>query len=136
MTIHILVAGSHNEYVELARQAVEELDCQIIPAPAMSLALFLAQKNLPDIILSGFEMTDGDGWNFIKEIKVDDELRSIPFVFITSLKDEALIAPALALGADDVLTFPMDAAQLKREIMPYINIRLAEKEQRNPQTPE
>jgi CheY-like chemotaxis protein len=136
MTIHVLVAGTHNEYVELARQAFEELDYQIIPAPSMSLALFLAQKNLPDLILCDFEMVDGDGWHFIKEIKIDDELREIPFVFMSSVRDDAVTARALALGADEVLCFPLDAAQLKREIIPYANIRSAGKEQRSPQTPE
>ncbi len=136
MTIHILAAGSHPQYADLAREAFDELDCQIIPAPSMSLAIFLAQKNLPDIILCDFVMTDGDGWSFINEIKADAELRTIPFLFIGPIADTSVSDRALALGADAVLAFPLEASQLKREIIPYINIRLAEKGQRLPQTPE
>jgi two-component system, sensor histidine kinase and response regulator len=136
MTIHILAAGSHPQYAALAKLAFEELDCQIIPATSMTLAIFLAQKNLPDVILCDFEMTDGDGWSFIKEIKADAELRTIPFVFIGTVDDASISDRASALGADAVLSFPLDASQLKREIIPYINIRLAEKGQRLPQTPE
>jgi two-component system cell cycle response regulator len=136
MTINILVAGSHLEYSDLARQAFEDLDCQIIPATSMTLAVFLAQKNLPDVILSDFEMFDGDGWNFIAEIKADDELRNIPFVFIAPDSNADAAAHAAELGADAILKYPMEASQLKRELVPYINIRLAEKGQRLPQTPE
>ncbi|CAN5726983.1 hypothetical protein BH10CYA1_BH10CYA1_50270 [soil metagenome] len=136
MTIHILVAGSHSEYSELAREAFEDLDCQIIPATSMTLAVFLAQKNLPDIILCDFDMTDGDGWSFIGEIKADPELTNIPFLFIGPAQDSAVSTRASQLGADAVLGFPLEASQLKREIIPYINIRMAEKGQRLPQTPE
>ncbi len=136
MTIHILVAGSHSEYSDLAREAFVDLDCQIIPATSMTLAVFLAQKNLPDVILCDFDMTDGDGWSFIGEIKADAELRNIPFLFIGSGEDSAVSTRALKLGADAVLEFPLAASQLKREIIPYINIRMAEKGQRLPQTPE
>ncbi len=136
MTIHILVAGSHSEYSDLARQAFEDLDCQIIPATSMTLAVFLAQKNLPDVILCDFDMTDGDGWSFIGEIKADAELRNIPFLFIGQDEDSAVSTRASKLGADAVLKFPLAATQLKREMIPYINIRLAEKGQRLPQTPE
>lgn len=136
MTIHILVAGSHLEYSELAREAFEDLDCQIIPATSLTLAVFLAQKNLPDVILCDFDMTDGDGWSFIGEIKADAELHNIPFLFIGPGGDSAVSTKASKLGADAVLEFPLAASQLKREIMPYINIRMAEKGQRPPQTPE
>ena len=102
----------------------------------MSLALFLAQKNLPDLILCSFTMTDGDGWLFIKEVKSDQELSSIPFVFISAQVTEDVQKRALSEGADSVLTYPLEAQQLRREIIPYINIRLAEKNPRDPQTPE
>ena len=136
MTIHILVAGSHLEYSDLAREAFEDLDCQIIPATSLTLAVFLAQKNLPDVILCDFEMTDGDGWSFIGEIKADAELQNIPFLFIGPNQDSAVTARASKLGADAVLGYPLEASQLKREVIPYVNIRLAEKGQRLPQTPE
>lgn len=136
MTIHILVGGSHIQYSDLAKEAFDDVDCQIIPAPSMSLALFLAQKNLPDVILCDFEMTDGDGYSFIAELKADDELRGIPFIFIGDQPDDATIKRAASAGADSVLSYPLDASQLRREIVPYINIRLAEKGERLPQTPE
>ncbi len=131
MTIKILVAGSHLEIADLARQAFEDLDCQVITATSMTLAVFLAQKNLPDVILSGFEMHDGDGRSFMAEVKADDELCQIPFLFV-AVEDKI----SAGTGADAILKYPIEAPQLKRELIPYINIRQAEKGQRLPQTPE
>ena len=136
MTIHILVASSNLEYSDLAREAFEDLDCEIVRATSMTLAVFLAQKNLPDVILSAFEMHDGDGWSFLGEVKADEELRNIPFLFIAPGIDDAIQTRASNLGADAVLNYPLEPSQLKRELVPYINIRLAEKGQRLPQTPE
>lgn len=137
MSIKVLVAGANERLLSLTKSALTDPDSLVIPAPAMSLALFLAHKNLPDLIVSNFKMIDGDGWEFLKELKADDELKSIPFLFIADEKvDAGTCSNAINLGADAVLHHPLEAHQLRREIMPYINIRLAEKGERMPQTPE
>ncbi|HEY9678331.1 MAG TPA: response regulator [Drouetiella sp.] len=136
MTIHILVAGDRPHVADLAREAFDDLDCQIIPATSLTLAVFLTQKNLPDLILSDFTMHDGDGMTYINEVKADAELRGIPFLFISDKQDAERDERASKAGADGVLNFPLEPSQLKREVLPYINIRLAEKGQRELQTPE
>lgn len=137
MTLNVLVAGNDARTVGLAKSALESLEVQIIPAPAMSLALFLAHKNFPELILCNFNMVDGDAFEFLKELKVDSELQTIPFIFVAeTAPDENVVARARSLGAEAVLSYPLEPAELKREVIPYINIRLAEKQEREPQTPE
>ncbi|MGH9552869.1 MAG: hypothetical protein ACRD3W_26045, partial [Terriglobales bacterium] len=75
MTANIMVAGTSPGNVQLVKDAVESLDYQVIPAPAMSLALFLARKNMPELILCGPAMIDGDARSFLRELRADDELR-------------------------------------------------------------
>ncbi|MBS1998050.1 MAG: hypothetical protein JSS86_17125, partial [Cyanobacteria bacterium SZAS LIN-2] len=70
-TPKILVAGSSQKSVALTRAAIEPLDYQMVTAQPMSVALFLAQKNLPEVIVSDLKMLDGDGISFLNEIKVD-----------------------------------------------------------------
>lgn len=134
---HILVAGSSIENVNTAKAAVAKLDFVIEPAPSMSLALFLAQKNLPDLIVCDTEMTDGDPFQFLQELKADDELSAIPFVFLCPQqlgKEDR--RKMLAAGADGILLMPIEPAELLEDMLPYIRDRQAKKTDREEHTPE
>ena len=136
-TINILVAGTSQTNVALAKEAYDGMDYQVIPAPGFSLALFLAQKNYPDLIICGSKLTDGDGLAFLKELKNDPELAAIPFIFLID-KDHNCIneQSAMKSGAAAVFYHPLEADWLKECTVPIITKRASTKEQRPEQTPE
>ena len=121
-TPKILVAGLSPKTLQLARAALEPLDYQIIPSPAMSVALFLAQKNLPELILSDLTMQDGDGLHFLSELLVDEETCNIPFLFMV---DEMLNVQeelhALKQGARRVLINNLSTEEFLEIIKPLID---------------
>ncbi|MDZ4838098.1 MAG: hypothetical protein SGJ27_30315 [Candidatus Melainabacteria bacterium] len=135
--INILVAGKNQSNVELAKAAYAGIGYQVIPAPGTSLALFLAQKNYPDLIISDGILTDGDGIAFLTELKNDPELSEIPFIFLidknTSQIDED---SAITAGAVSVFYHPIEAGWLKECTVPIITKHAATKEIRPEQTPE
>ncbi|MFA6211102.1 MAG: response regulator [Candidatus Obscuribacterales bacterium] len=136
-TPKLLIAGRSEQTLALVRQAVEQLGYQIVPSPAMSLALFLAHKNLPDIIISDLNMTDGDGLTFLQEIRQDDELCAIPFLFcLDSMPDEATELQAIKSGARKVVPNNLQPAEFLQIIVPFIDQRLRDKVKRTEQTPE
>jgi CheY-like chemotaxis protein len=136
-TPKLLIAGRSEQTLALVRQAVEQLGYQIVPSPAMSLALFLAHKNLPDIIISDLNMTDGDGLTFLQEIRQDDELSAIPFLFcLDSMPDEATELQAIKSGARKVVPNNLQPAEFLQIIVPFIDQRLRDKVKRTEQTPE
>ena len=136
-TPKVLIAGRSEQTLALVRQSVEQLGYQVVPAPTLSLALFLAHKNLPDIIISDLEMTDGDGLSFLREIRLDDELKEIPFLFcLDSMPDEALELQAIKSGARKVVPNNLQPAEFLQIIEPFIQQRLSEKVKREEQTPE
>ena len=136
-TPKLLIAGRSEQTLALVRQSVEQLGYQVVPAPTLSLALFLAHKNLPDIIISDLEMTDGDGLSFLREIRLDDELKEIPFLFcLDSMPDEALELQAIKSGARKVVPNNLQPAEFLQIIEPFIQQRLSEKVKREEQTPE
>jgi DNA-binding response OmpR family regulator len=87
MTFKLLAAFKDSQKIEQIKQAFDHCDCQIIVAPSMSLALFLAQKNLPDLIVSEVNLLDGKGFRLLTEVQSSPELTLIPFVFYID-KDE------------------------------------------------
>jgi len=71
-------------------------------------ALKVARQFPPDMIISDILMPVMDGYQFCKEVKGDDKLKHLPFVFHTSsytdYRDEEL---ALGLGADRFIIKPV-----------------------------
>jgi CheY-like chemotaxis protein len=135
MSVHILVAGKSSANVELVKEAVGLHEYVVIPAPGMALALFLAQKNLPELIISDLDMTDGDGKMFLTEIKNDPELSLIPFLFLID-KQDINQPKTFSPKADAILSRPIQPQRLFAEINPYIQMRLRTKIERAPETPE
>ncbi len=72
-------------------------------------ALTLARTIHPDAITLDVIMPKPDGWDVLNALKADAELREIPVVIVTMLSDRGI---GLSLGAVDVLTKPVDRAQL------------------------
>jgi len=136
-TPKILVAGISPKSVALVRAAIEPLDYQLITAQPMSVALFLAQKNLPEVIISDLKMLDGDGILFLNEVKLDAELTKIPFIFLVDEPtDEATEISAITRGARLICLNSMDKNQLLGVLEPLIHERLSQKVKREEQTPE
>ncbi len=131
--VRVLVLDNRGANTKLAKQVLTPLGHQVIPVIGASLALFLAHKNLPELIISDTEASDGNGMDFIAAIKSDPELSNIPFVFLASKTDSALEAKALKLGAEKFLKQPIKADELLQEIKPYLQERPS---QRPPETPE
>lgn len=133
----LLVAARDREKVEQVKEAFDHCDCQVIPAPSMSLALFLTQKNLPDLILSDIELMDGDGIKFLQEIKSEPELRAIPFIFYVSAANKRIDEKqALLLGAAALLSDGIKDTALYDFTMPLIHSRVVTKGKRQEETPE
>lgn len=136
-TPKILVAGNSQKSVALVRAAIEPLDYQLVTAQPMSVALFLAQKNLPDVIVSDLQMLDGDGISFLNEVKLDKELDKIPFIFLVDAPtDEATELSAITRGARLICLNSMARDEFLDVLEPLIKERLNQKGKREEHTPE
>jgi len=136
-TPKILLAGNSKKSAALVRAAIEPLDYQLVTAQPMSVALFLAQKNLPEVIVSDLRLLDGDGIRFLNELKLDPELAQIPFIFLVDEPtDEATELSAITRGARLICLNTMSKDEFLNVLEPLIRERLQYKEKREEQTPE
>jgi PAS domain S-box-containing protein len=73
--------------------------------------LAMAQAIHPDAITLDVLMPGMDGWEVLRRLRADDSLADIPVIMLSVLHEQQL---ALALGATEYVTKPIDRAQLRR----------------------
>ena len=103
--------------LSLVRSTLEPFGYRITTADSVKEALELIRRNPPDLILSDLHMPEADGYDFLKIVKGDLQLRAIPFALISStVWRETDPAIALALGAAKFILRPIEPNHLVAEV--------------------
>lgn len=68
-----------------------------------SAALLLLQNEIPDLILSDYDMPEINGFDFRQAVLRNPNIRDIPFVFLTSFTDNSLVLEGLNMNALDYI---------------------------------
>ena len=76
-------------------------------------ALKIAQKQSPDLILLDINMPGMDGYEVCGKLKSDENTARIPVVFLTAELDSASRQKGLELGAADYVTKPINPEILR-----------------------
>jgi PAS domain S-box-containing protein len=85
-----------------------------------------ARKNDPDVILLDIVMPGMDGYEVCKTLKADEQLSETPVIFLTALKgDKQSRILALEAGGEAFLAKPIDATELKAQILAMSKIKEA-----------
>jgi len=80
-------------------------------------ALQLAERGVYDLIISDILMPRMDGFQLCRELKKDERLRHIPFIFYTATYTDPRDASfALGLGADRFLVKPLEPDAFMKEV--------------------
>lgn len=110
----ILIAEDNIDDRSLLRCNLETHGCgTVIEAGDGEQALAMAKQYKPDLIISDALMPRMDGFQFLRAVKIDPALQSIPFIFYsavyTGFKEEDL---ALSLGAEAFIVKPKEPEEL------------------------
>lgn len=77
------------------------------------IALKIAEKQQPDLILLDIRMPGMDGYEVCQTLKSDPQTAGIPVVFLSGEHDDSSKAKAFELGAVDFITKPLNGSALK-----------------------
>lgn len=78
--------------------------------------LTLAEKHMPDIIISDVKMAQGDGIDFCKAVKNHPSLGHIPVILLTGTHSSELKLEGIEGGADDYIMKPFDKELLQARV--------------------
>lgn len=94
---------------------------QVVLANNGNLGLQMAKEQLPDLILSDIKMPELNGYEVLKALRQDPVTATIPFIFLTGEENRLRYQQLKELGANGLLTKPVDNSVLIR----VINAQLA-----------
>lgn len=88
--------------------------------------MVLAREHHPDVILLDILMPGMDGFEVCRLIKEDPELRQIPVIFLTALRDDTRSrVRALEVGGDAFISKPFEEAEFVAQISAMVKVRAA-----------
>ncbi|MFO1339266.1 MAG: ATP-binding protein [Burkholderiaceae bacterium] len=104
--------------LDIVRAALATLDGVELQATARGdqalAALLSPQSPAPDLILLDLHLPDVDGLVLLRRLKAEPATRAIPVVVVSADALAVRIEQAMAAGASEFLTKPLDIAQLRR----------------------
>ena len=113
----ILVVDDSPVNRELMRSILDPSGYTVIVAADVSEALALAREYQPDLIVSDLHMPDQSGFDLIRALKADPQLRALKIIIHSvTVMSEQDRRDALALGALKFLTRPIDPQVMLAEI--------------------
>ena len=85
--------------------------------------LSAARENLPDLVVLGVRMPALGGEEVCRRIKAQPRLKYLPVILVTDAAEATGKERALASGADDFLTVPVDRQELLARVRSLLRLR-------------
>jgi DNA-binding response OmpR family regulator len=101
----------------IARAAAGVMDVRFAPDGLAALqALDGAGADLPRFILLDFGLPDLDGIEVLRQLRRRPDCEAVPILMFSSLEDPVRTAQALAAGAMDWVTKPVEPAAMRQRV--------------------
>ncbi|NPE51381.1 two-component system response regulator KdpE [Dickeya dadantii] len=106
---NILIVEDEKEIRRFVRNALEGEGCRVFDAETLQRGLIEAATRKPDLIILDLGLPDGDGIDYIRDLR---QWSAIPVIVLSARTDEQDKINALDAGADDYLTKPFGIGEL------------------------
>jgi CheY-like chemotaxis protein len=116
MSLRILLVEDNPENRDMLGRRLSRRGHQVTFAMDGAEAVLRVQTERPDIVLMDLSLPVMDGWEAIRRLKADAATRSIPVIALTAHAMAGDREKAMAAGADDYDTKPVELDRLLAKI--------------------
>ncbi len=112
----ILLVEDDDMIRDVVATTLELYDHTVLVAESGLAALECAAADRPDIVLMDVGLPGLDGYEATRRLKADDSTHSIPVIILTAAAGQEDRRKALAAGADEYETKPIDFDRLLEKV--------------------
>ncbi len=127
-TESILLVDDNPTNLQVLFQTLEGVGCKLLIAKNGEIALSIAGKALPDLILLDIMMPDIDGYEVCRQLKASTATSGIPVIFLSALGDTEDKVKGLQLGAVDYITKPFQPDEVIARVNTHLTIHRLKRE--------
>ncbi|HEY5892562.1 MAG TPA: sigma-54 dependent transcriptional regulator [Chthoniobacterales bacterium] len=118
----ILIVDDTPKNLAVLTDTLEPLGYEILAASSGDVALRIAQKASPDLILLDVMMPVRDGFTICRELKSNPATRGIPVIFITGRTEPASAVEGFRAGGVDYISKPFDGDEVRIRVETHLKI--------------
>lgn len=119
---NILIVDDVSANLKLLADILKSEDYKVRPVNSGALALQVAEKEKPDLILLDIMMPEMNGYEVCDHLKKNPYLCDIPVIFISALNDTNDIITAFNSGGIDYITKPFRAEEVKIRVATHLKL--------------
>lgn len=118
----ILLVDDNPTNLQVLFQTLDGRGYNLLVAKNGEIALNIARKALPNLILLDIMMPGIDGYEVCRQLKADPLTRDIPIIFLSALGDTKDKVQGLDLGAVDYVTKPFQPEEVIARVNTHLTI--------------
>jgi DNA-binding response OmpR family regulator len=119
--LRILLIEDNDEIRENTAEILELANYKVDEAANGKIGVEKALENTPDLIICDVMMPVLDGYGVLHLIQKNENLKTIPFIFLTAKTERGDFRKGMEMGADDYITKPFNDIELLTAIENRIN---------------
>ena len=116
MKQHILLIEDNNDIRENTAEILELANYKVTTAENGKIGVEKALSEKPDLIICDIMMPVLDGYGVLHLLNKNNELASVPFIFLTAKSERSDLRKGMEMGADDYITKPFTDIELLNAI--------------------
>jgi two-component system, NtrC family, sensor kinase len=124
MTQHsVLIVDDTQANLQFLHSTFIEQGYQVYSAINGKVALKVAQKKMPDLILLDIKMPEMNGYEVCEHLKADEKTRDIPVIFLSALSETFDKVKAFSVGGVDYVTKPFQVEEVLARVTTHLALR-------------
>ncbi len=124
----LLVVEDSRIQAAVLSNKLREAGYEVRTAEDGQIGLEMIRQERPTLVISDIEMPKMTGYELCSAVKSDPQLRTIPFILLSTLSDAQDIIKGLHCGADNYVTKPYDPEYLIARVASLLETPLADGE--------
>lgn len=123
----VLIVDDVVDNIKVAMETLQTIGCELVYATSGQQGLERATSALPDLILLDIMMPDMDGFSVSKALKLNEQTKNIPIIFLSAKSGTDNIIKGFEHGAVDYISKPFRSEELKARVFTHLKLHNYEK---------